>query len=178
MFKTLLPLLAALALALPAVAEDTTAMPGASIYADLDKVREQGIVTPVDGISSTGQPDEAALQVFADSGYVAVIDLRTDKEKRGIEEVAVVEGLGMQYVNVPVAGVKGVNFESARALQQVLADFDEPVLVHCGSGNRVGALLALGQVLEGADHESAIEHGKTAGMTVLEKRVREVLEVN
>jgi len=133
-------------------------------------------VTPVDGISSTGQPDEAALQVFADSGYVAVIDLRTDKEKRGIEEAAVVEGFGMQYVNVPIAGVKGVNFESARALQQVLADFDEPVLVHCGSGNRVGALLALGQVLDGADHESAIEHGKTAGMTVLEKRVREVLE--
>ena len=129
----------------------------------------------VDGITSAGQPDEAALQVFADSGYVAVIDLRTAKEKRGIEEQAVVETLGMQYVNLPVAGADGVDFDNAKALQDVLAGFDEPVLVHCGSGNRVGALLALGQVLEGAEHEAAIEHGRSAGMTGLEQRVREVL---
>ena len=44
---------------------------------DLDKVVEQGEVSPVDGITASGQPDEAAFSVFANSGYVAVIDMRT-----------------------------------------------------------------------------------------------------
>ena len=50
------------------------------------------------------------------------------------------------------------------------------MLVHCGSANRVGALLALGKVQAGSDADEAIAFGKSAGMRGLEKRVREVLE--
>ncbi len=177
MLRVLLPLIAFAALALPACAEqaDQPAAPG--VKADLGAILEQGIATPVDGILSAGQPNEEALQVFADSGFVAVIDLRAERENRGMEdEAAVVEGLGMKYISLPIDGAEAVNFENATSLSEVLAGFDEPVLVHCGSANRVGALLALGKVQDGADPEEAIAFGKSAGMTRLEQRVREVLE--
>ena len=33
-----------------------------------------------DGITAAGQPDKAALEVFADSGYATVIDMRAEDE--------------------------------------------------------------------------------------------------
>ncbi len=177
MFRALLPLLAAVVMALPACAESPADTPAAGIKADLGQVLQQGIVVPVDGISSAGQPDEETLQVYADSGFVAVVDLRTARENRGMDdEAAAVEALGMEYISLPIDGAEAVNFDNAAALSEVLARFDEPVLVHCGSANRVGALLALGKAQAGAEAEEAIAYGKAAGMTRLERRVREVLE--
>jgi protein tyrosine phosphatase (PTP) superfamily phosphohydrolase (DUF442 family) len=49
---------------------------------------------------------------------------------------------------------------------------DEPVLLHCASGNRVGALIALGTRLKGAETEAAIAKGKQWGLTGLEPIVR------
>ena len=176
-FRALLALLACAALALPACADNAAESEAARVKADLGTVLEQGIATPVDGILSAGQPDEETLQVFADSGFVAVVDLRTDRESRGMDdEAAVVEALGMEYISLPIDGAAAINFENSAALAEVLAGFDEPVLVHCGSANRVGALLALGKAQEGAAPEEAIAYGKSAGMTRLESRVREVLE--
>jgi len=60
-------------------------------------------------------------------------------------------------------------------LDELIAAANGPVLIHCGSGNRVGALLALRESLAGADDEAAIEYGKEGGLTGLEDRVRDVL---
>jgi uncharacterized protein (TIGR01244 family) len=147
------------------------------IHVNLDAVVEAGKVAPVDGITSAGQPDAEALQVFAESGYAVVIDMRGPKEDRGMEDFAgAVEATGMEYIAFPIARRDEINFESAAKLDALLADIDGPVLLHCGSGNRVGAVLALRQSLKGADDESAIAYGKDAGMTRLEPRVRELLE--
>lgn len=53
---------------------------------------------------------------------------------------------------------------------------DGPVLIHCGSGNRVGAMLALIESLDGADDEQAIAAGKEGGLTRLEDVVRARLQ--
>lgn len=141
---------------------------------DLQQVVAAGEVSPVNGITSAGQPDEPALRVFAGSGYAAVIDLRTAGEDRGLDEQAVVEGLGMQYLSLPI-GRDGITFENAKALDELLAAYDQPVLVHCGSANRVGALLALRASMKGADDEQALEAGREGGLTGLEGKVREAL---
>ena len=147
------------------------------IHVDLDAVVESGEVTPVDGITSAGQPDEQALDVFAESGYAVVIDMRGPDEDRGMDDFAgLVEEKGMEYVAFPVVGKDAISFETAAKLDAVLEEIDGPVLLHCGSGNRVGALLALRHSLDGASDEEALKHGKDAGMTRLEPRVREVLE--
>ena len=146
-----------------------------SVKVDLADVVEQGAVSPVDGITSAGQPDEAALSVFAENGYVAVIDMRTAGEERGLDEPAAVEGLGMQYVPFPISR-SDINLEMAGELDALLKQFDGPVLLHCGSGNRVGALLALREFLDSEDAEQALQTGRDGGLTSLESAVKEVID--
>jgi uncharacterized protein (TIGR01244 family) len=114
--------------------------------------------------------------VFSESGYVAVIDIRGAEEDRGMEdEQAVIQGLGMDYVLMPVEDEEAINFENAAELDELIASYDGPVLVHCGSGNRVGALLALRKSLDGASDEEAFAYGKQGGLTRLEDVVKEQL---
>ncbi len=158
-----------------AVADE--ADPGAvrSLKVDLDAVVDLGEVHPVDGVTTAGQPDEASFAVFAEEGYAAVIDLRTTGEDRGIDEPEVVEGLGMDYINLPI-GRDGITFANAKALKELMDGYGEPVLVHCRSANRVGALFALGAYKETGDVEQALEAGRAAGLTRMEPTVRKVLD--
>lgn len=147
------------------------------VYVDLAEVVVKGKVEPVDGISSAGQPDEIALQVFADSGYVAVIDMRGPNENRGIEDFpAAVEKKGMDYIAFPITSPQQFSFDTASELDKILSGIDGPVLLHCGSGNRVGAVLALRESLKGASDDEAMQYGRDAGMTGLEPTIRQVLE--
>ena len=98
---------------------------------------------PLPGITTAGQPSAAALEAAADAGYKTVIDLRGPAEDRGFDERVAVQRLGMNYVSLPVDGAAGVTYENAAELDRVLAELPKPVLLHCSSGNRAGALLAL-----------------------------------
>ena len=148
-----------------------------TLKVDIDDVVDAGAVKAVDGVTSAGQPSEEALRVFSDSGYAAVIDLRGENEDRGMDdEQAVVEELGMDYVAFPIASRDGVSFENAERLDALIEQYDGPVLVHCGSGNRVGALLALRESLNGASDEEALEHGREGGLTRLEGVVKDRLQ--
>ena len=147
---------------------------GNALLADLRAVVEQGKVEPVDGLTTAGQPDEAAFRVFAENGYKVVIDLRAEGENRGLDEPAVVQALGMKYISMPIGG-PDITFEKARELDALLDSIDEPVLLHCASSNRVGALLALNVFAESGDAELAIEAGRRAGMKSLEPAVRDLI---
>ena len=125
---------------------------------------------------STGQPDEAVLASVKAAGFVAVIDMRGPSEARGIDESSAVESLGMTYVSLPVSGSGDVSFENAAALDKILSDLDGPVFMHCASGNRVGALMALRASQSGASREDALAAGKAAGLTRLEPVVAKRLE--
>ena len=164
-----------LALAFGAVAQEPDLTQVTSLTVDLKQVVQYGTVSPVDGISSAGQPDKAALEVFMDAGYATVIDMRAEDEDRGFEEAQFVEDLGMHYVAFPIASEDAVSFDSARKLDELLQDYPGPVLVHCASGNRVGALLALRASLHGADDEQALQLGREGGLTRLEGVVRKRL---
>ena len=131
----------------------------------------------VEGVTGHGQPDLATLDEIRDAGYGIVIDMRMPDEDRGLEnERQSVEERGMRYVSLPIDGGAGVTFENASKLNELLADLDQPAFVHCGSGNRAGALLALRAKLNGADNETAVEAGKQTGLTRLEDVVRQRLE--
>jgi uncharacterized protein (TIGR01244 family) len=138
-------------------------------YVEIASIIERGHVQPVDGITAAGQPDVAALKVFADSGYVAIVDMRGPDEDRGMDdEKGVVEGLGLEYVAFPITSEEELTFDRARELDELIQTYDGPVLVHCASSNRVGAMLALRHSLNGASDEEALEHGKKGGLTRLE----------
>jgi uncharacterized protein (TIGR01244 family) len=152
----------------------TTAMAGemTEIHVDLETLKTSQDLSPVNGLTSSGQPDAEQLALFAEAGYVAVVDLRGESENRGLDEAAEVESLGLDYVNLPVSGADSISWENANKLDEILSSYDGPVLVHCGSGNRVGALLALSKSKSGADDEEAVAYGRAAGMTGLEPVVR------
>ncbi len=146
-----------------------------TLIVDLGAVVKSGNVQPVDGITSAGQPNAAALKIFAEQGYTTVIDMRAAKEDRGMDEAVVIDDLGMDYIVFPITKPDGISFENAAKLDHLIGSAAGPVLVHCASGNRVGALLALRASLAGADDATALQYGKNGGMTRLEGRVKEVL---
>jgi protein tyrosine phosphatase (PTP) superfamily phosphohydrolase (DUF442 family) len=133
---------------------------------------------PLPGVITGGQPDAAQLAALAEAGYRTVVDLRAPGEPYPREdEKAALESLGIEYVSIPVAGPEGLTEENARALSAVLAEEDAyPIAIHCGSGNRVGALLALEAAwIDGAPPAEALALGLDAGLTGLEPKVRELL---
>ena len=133
---------------------------------------------PLAGITTGGQPSADALAAIAEQGFTTVIDLRSAQEDRGFDEAATVEGLGMSYISLPVSGAGGVSYENAAALDRILADIDGPVLLHCASSNRVGALLALRAKLNGAEDAEALALGAESGLMGLAPVVEEVLSTS
>lgn len=125
---------------------------------------------------TAGQPSAAELQQAAAAGVTTLIDLRQPDEARGFDETAAAERLGLRYVRIPVAGAAGLTEANAQALRTALAQSQGPALLHCASGNRAGALLALLQAREGASVEDALTFGRAAGMTSLEAPTRVLLE--
>lgn len=143
---------------------------------DTEQMSKNPRILPERGIVTSGQPDEAAFRNVAAAGYSTVIDMRAADEDRGLDEARLVEGLGMTYVPFPIAGKDDISFDKAAALDKLLSELDGPVLVHCASGNRVGALFALRAKTNGASSADALAIGKAAGMTRLTKLVRERLD--
>jgi uncharacterized protein (TIGR01244 family) len=129
-----------------------------------------------DGLISSGQPSSEQLREAAATGVKTVVNLCVSGEC-GWDEAAVVKSLGMHYVAIPVGGATDVTEANARKLHDVVEDESNyPMVIHCGSGNRVGALFALKAFhLEGCDPEEAVRRGRVAGLTLLEPHVRQCL---
>ncbi|KGM51555.1 hypothetical protein N792_10555 [Lysobacter concretionis Ko07 = DSM 16239] len=136
-----------------------------------------GLREPRAGLYTAGQPDAEAWTAAARHGVTTVIDLRPEGEMQGRNEAAEVADAGLVYHHLPVAGAGDVNMANAEQLRQLIEQAPGPVLVHCASGNRVGALLALGAAKDdGMTTDQAIAFGREAGLGSLGSRVREVLE--
>ncbi|MGH8037841.1 MAG: beta-lactamase hydrolase domain-containing protein [Stenotrophomonas sp.] len=131
---------------------------------------------PAEGLYTSGQPTAEHLQQAAAAGITTLIDLRQPGEDRGFDETATAAALGLNYVRIPVAGAAGLTPANVQALQAALTKANGPVLLHCASGNRVGALLALMKAQHGVPAEEALQFGRNAGMTSLEAQTRALLE--
>ncbi|TLM76340.1 beta-lactamase hydrolase domain-containing protein [Microbulbifer harenosus] len=139
-----------------------------AIVANYNRLRPQ--------LATGGSIDLAEVNSLKQKGFRTIIDLRTPKEGTA-EEKAAVEAAGMRYVNLPVAA--GVPSDALIAeLGKVLEDASAaPVLLHCASGNRVGAVWAIYRTRRGVPLETALEEGRSAGMRdAREAQVRELLE--
>jgi protein tyrosine phosphatase (PTP) superfamily phosphohydrolase (DUF442 family) len=147
---------------------------------DMTAIRQAELMnlnTPQSNALASGQPTPEQIQVLAQAGVKHVISLRRPEEIDW-DERAVVEANGMQFHSIPVAGLMGVTKENAAKLEDLLNSLgSEPVLVHCGSSNRVGALKTLAS-LEAQDAislEAAFAEGRRWGLTGLEAPLREKL---
>lgn len=131
--------------------------------------------TPVSGIVTGGVPSEANLQEAKQLGYRTVVSLLPEAESR--EEAVAVAALGLTFVSIPIAGADDLTEDNARKLGDVLAvPSTRPLILHCSSGNRAGALLALHAFyVEGKSVEQALALGEAAGLTKLREAVQNKL---
>lgn len=127
---------------------------------------------PRPGLYTAGQPGAGEWTRLPGLGIGTVINLRPPEEMQGRDEAAEVRAAGLDYVNLPIAGVDALTPENARALVDAIAAAKGKVLVHCASGNRAGALLALAVHAQGLPAADALALGKAAGLTGLEPAVR------
>ncbi len=124
-----------------------------------------------------GQPEANAWKAIADAGVKVVVNLRPDTELPGRNEANEVKDANLIYVNLPVDGPASLNKQQTSELWQVIKNADGAVLVHCGTGNRCGAMLALTEAwFRQHDIEDAIAFGKQAGLSSLEPVVRDLLK--
>ena len=137
----------------------------------------KNLKTPGPNYFSGGQPTGEQLTALAGAGVVHVINLRPASETPKLDEASLVAGKGMVYHSLPVDGAAGLNRHNVKALDQLFKQAgDEKVFLHCASGNRVGALMALrAALIYGETTEAAIAEGKSWGLTRLEPEVKRLM---
>ncbi|MDF1665826.1 MAG: sulfur transferase domain-containing protein [Planctomycetota bacterium] len=141
------------------------------------KLKIKNVKYPLKGVVSGGQPTKQEFLKAQSMGIKTVINLRSKGEiaKYAFEE-KLLKKLAIKYIHIPVYGKKGIHKENMAKLFKALKDSPKPVLIHCASGNRVGALFALKAALvDGKSVEDAVTIGKKAGLTGLEATVRTVI---
>lgn len=128
------------------------------------------------GVLTGGQPTSEQYAELAGAGYTTVIDLRAEGEPGGEQNASLTAAAGMTHVRVPVAGDEGLSEQTARQFAEALSAAEGPVVVHCGSGNRVGALFGLKAFwVDGKSPEDALAVAKESGLTKLEPKVKSLL---
>ncbi|MDH7451856.1 sulfur transferase domain-containing protein [Luteimonas composti] len=131
---------------------------------------------PAQGILTGGRITADDLPALRAAGIRHVIDLTPDAETPDFDEASAVRAAGLAYDNLPIAGASDLDRASVDAFDQLLLGIEGPALVHCASGNRVGALAALRAAwLNGAEEEAAIAEGRRWGLRSLESEVRKRL---
>jgi uncharacterized protein (TIGR01244 family) len=116
-------------------------------------------------LATAGQPTPEALRALKQQGFRTVINLRAESEPGVKEEEAIVRAEGLEYVSVPVTPASF----GQRQVDEVAKLLDDPksgpILLHCGSANRVGAVWTVIQAQRGRSYEEAEAEGRKIGLT-------------
>ena len=132
-----------------------------------------------EGFYLAGQPSKADLEEAQKIGVNTVFNLRMPSEQP-FDEKPVVKELGMSYHNVGIDSADSLTDpvldEIRRMLRLInLLDENKPILLHCGTGNRVGAVwLAYRALEDDIDYDTALAEAKTVGLR--DQLMEEVVE--
>lgn len=107
-----------------------------------------------------------------------VINLRQPGETPDFDEGAAVAAAGIAYHQLPIGGAADLTRANVEKFDQLLrAAGDRLTLVHCASGNRVGAMIALrAGWIEGKRTRDAMAEGERWGLKGLAPEVRARLD--
>lgn len=114
-----------------------------------------------------GQPTDEGFQYLARLGVKTIVDLRESADRSKAEE-RVVNGAGMQYVNVPMTGLTPPTEAEITKILALLEDSATgPVFVHCQRGaDRTGAVVAAYHIDHDKwDNDRALQDAKAHSMS-------------
>ena len=145
-----------LVLAVPALAQTKQERVGITNFTKVDAV-----------VACGGATETAALDGLAKDGFKAVINLRMPTETgANIEQNAAhAKDLGLSYISIPFNTAQPDPKVVDQFLASVANKANQPVYVHCGSANRVGAVWLVKRVLQdGWAVDKATEEAKLIGL--------------
>jgi uncharacterized protein (TIGR01244 family) len=149
---------------------------GNKVFGKQDGLNMQNQAHPTENLMTGGQPSLGDLAELKARGITTVINLRGLSENSGYDEAEELKKLGMTYIQIPMDSAADLTNENVVKLDEALKNINGTALVHCASGNRVGALLALREFqINGKTAEEAMAFGKSAGMTKLAPAVESLL---
>ncbi|MDO5769689.1 MAG: sulfur transferase domain-containing protein [Psychrobacter sp.] len=173
------------------VLEDVAAITeadGASVTSHEEKLSEPSVKSLSDYFDNLYQPnedtlvcgalDEDKVKALAQAGFEHIINLQPEDELT-FDEAAAAERHGLTYSYLPIGGAQDLKQINLLAFDKILREYHgKKIVMHCKSGNRVGAAMALrAGWLRGRKMETALERGRAHGLTSLEDEVRNRLLV-
>jgi uncharacterized protein (TIGR01244 family) len=110
---------------------------------------------------------DGAYGKLAASGYRSVLTLRTSTENVDLKrEQELAEKAGLKYINIPFVTANPDPELVPRFIKAVKDQKNQPMLINCGSANRVGALWMIYRVIDqGWSEEKALEEAEKIGLT-------------
>ncbi len=126
-----------------------------------------------------GALDQQKVTALAKAGVELVINLQPNDEL-AFDEATAVSLAGMAYEQLPISNANDLKQVNILAFDRILRQYHgKKVAMHCKTGNRVGAAIALrAGWLRGRKMETAMERGRSHGLTtMLEQEVHNRLLV-
>jgi uncharacterized protein (TIGR01244 family) len=143
----------------------------AGTFAQVTKSEIPGITnfSRVDAtIGCGGATQPSAMAALGKEGFKSVINLRLATEQ-GVDIHAsrtAAQSEGMKYIHIPFDTAKPDPALVDNFLAAVSDKSNQPVYIHCGSANRVGAVWMIKRVLQdGWDTQKAQEEAEAIGLT-------------
>ena len=128
----------------------------------------EGVVnyTRVDAtVACAGATPPEAMAGLKDLGFVSVINFRTEGERGAMVEESrtAAEAVGLSYFHLPF---REATPEVTETFLETVADpVNQPVYIHCGSANRVGAMWLIKRVrVDGWSVEDATVEAEAIGL--------------
>lgn len=119
-----------------------------------------------DKFTTAGQPSQEAYAKLAANGFRSVLNLRTDSE--GVDISAhreLAEKAGLRYIHIPVVGNDPKPEQAELFIKAVKDQQNHPMLIHCGSANRVGGFWMIYRVaVQGWPEDKALEEATRIGL--------------
>ncbi len=132
-----------------------------------------------DGVYLASQPAAEDFRQAKTDGIHTVLNLRLPGELKEFDEPALVRELGMEYIAIPFQSPESLTPQVIDNVRALLNDpARRPLLVHCHSANRVGAVWLAHRVLDGGlDWDAALAEAKLVGLKspALEAAVRQYI---
>ena len=129
----------------------------------------EGVVnyTRIDAtVACAGATPPEAMAALKDLGFAAVINFRTVGERGETVDAgqAAAEAAGLKYYHIPFRQPSAEVTE--RFLETVAEPSNQPVYIHCGSANRVGAMWMIKRVkLDGWSVDDAMAEAEMIGLS-------------
>ncbi|MEO8803401.1 MAG: sulfur transferase domain-containing protein [Rudaea sp.] len=159
--------------ALCALATVSAEPPAQNLLADLPNVS-----FPAPHRIASGAVQAANIAQLKKAGVKDVINLRANTETPDFDEAAAMRKAGIAYHNLPISSPDDLTRSNVIKFDQLLNGADDKLtLVHCGSSNRVGAMIALrAAILQGKSTEDALAEGREWGLKSLQPAVRQRID--